>query len=380
MPPVSASVQNRNSDPTAPVLGAVSGPPFSQGRYLDGFFVFKHTVLNRLTQLPWVCRALRSGWRWQAGFPIITGTAAVGFGAAAATQHTQDNPVWADNATATGILAALTGFGVYTARNSYRMYQAAASVFGGRCPDVGDRHFRMQVPMTSRMMFPSYGAVPLTLLNGGMDDIRPPQLRRPSDPPVVPATVDPEVLLAGRHGVGTRLPEPEAVGLPGRRLPKPVVDDVGPFASGGDTGDTIGVIRDEFSGALASNGSLAFIVDMGGEGMEIFSSVHGLPPPLSPPATNNNVDAWIAGKGELGDLGKEAAAFGVATADPCLGAAVLMSNCRSQRVISSPTLWLTGPAHKDLAKFAVGVVGVTAVGVGIWVHLGRAGAAAAAAW
>lgn len=148
------------------------------------------------------------------------------------------------------------------------------------------------------------------------DDIRPEGLGGHGSSKPLPH-VDPATFPPVTHGRGTPPPPPDAVAFPRRRSGPVVVDDGTP----------------------------------------------SLPP-----------EAAFGGA-----LGKEASSANMSFIDPCLGAAVLTRGCRPQRHTASPTLWLTGPAHQDLAKFAVGVVGVAVAGAGIWVYLGRAGVAAAAA-
>lgn len=328
------------------------------------------------------CRSTRFAYRG-----IIAATTAFSagtgyFAGTAINQHRNQDTQWVQSAIRAVGFAALTGQGFFFTYQFRRMVLVSAALFDGKCPKLpsyGDPGFNERQNEVNRLFFtasPKNIAPELHVVAQLADNIRPERLG-PSNDPVNPHPVDTATLPKVLHGGGP-LPPAEEIHPPRRRGAVPVNDGTSPLPP-----------RVEFGGALAldmlDDGTVTWsklpgqvVVDTG------LTVTHGddrkqiLFPP--PPASDNNVDDWVAGKVGWSDLGKEAAAFGVATADPCFGAAVLMRSCRSQRVISSPTLWLTGPAHKDLAKFAVGVVGVTAAGAGAWVYLGRAGVAAAAAW
>lgn len=181
--------------------------------------------------------------------------------------------------------------------------------------------------------------VPFLAMTAHSDDIRPEQLGG-HDSPKPMSHVDPATLPPVRHGRGTPLPDPETVMFPRRRNGPVVVDDGTPSPDHEAPQTT-------FSGTWRFSGFAPGILAMDMDDTGVTWSK--VPNPLRwlgvtikhddgsqtevtfPTRTDDMVDEWVAGKGEMGDLDKNLAAWNMSLPDPCRGAAVLTRGCRPQR-------------------------------------------------
>lgn len=316
----------RSVDPDSRDQGALPMAPFTALRYTTGY-------ARTIDRGPYGLEAFFCRWNRLMYRGVMAATTAFSagtgyFAGTAINQYRNKDAQWGGSAIAATGFAALTGQGFFFGYHFRRLYLESAATFDGQCPKLpsyGEPGFDWRQNEISRFFFtaspnpvvPGLRVVAQTIV----DDVWPTKEQRPGDPAVpVHAPVDPATLPKVLHGGGP-LPKAEVIHPPRRRGAIPINDGTAPLPP---------------KAALGENGDM-FAVE--------------------------KVDS----------------AFGLASVDSCLGAAVLMRGCTPQRLTVSPTLWLTGPAHEDLAKFAVGVMGVAAAGAGAWVYLGRTGVAAAAA-